>query len=372
MSSFHQLKEKQGMLQQQGFTSKASHNPLDTNLDGSQYFGGIKATAISTSNGTTKKAKATPSSASSSDKPVKAIVKKKLKPPGSTSYASPHSSSSTKHKAKTTPPSASLAATPVAKSIVKEKKKLAAKGASSSSAPRAQVAQNGIAAPPSSAGSKTKPMKSIVKKKKKKLSRNTDRKPPSTSKADLAKMLRERCKLRLDDFDSRFDYTYDSKSAAKFAGQRRGGEMYMPPKGFSKIGLNMKKRYPNSSDKWLKKNEWAIVYHGTRARPTYIQSIIRNGFMIRGGKESATNGERFGEGVYCSPDPEYAVRYARKHKLDSQHGDEFVIVFQCRVKPGEYIKEREYSKGDNEGAIWRVNDPRFIRPYAVLLSDDAK
>ena len=32
----------------------------------------------------------------------------------------------------------------------------------------------------------------------------------------------------------------------------------------------------------------------------------------------------------------------------------------------------EGSKGDNEGAIWRVRDPRFIRPYAVLLSSDEK
>ena len=168
---------------------------------------------------------------------------------------------------------------------------------------------------------------SIQKKqrKKKKLARNTNRKPPITPAADLAKILRLRCKLRKDDFDPRFNFKYDEKTTAKFAGQDRGGETYLPPKGFAKLGLNMAKRYPASNGLWLKKQRWPIVYHGTRARPTYIQSIIRDGFKVRGGKDSAVNGEVFGEGIYCSPDPEYAVRYARKHKLDSPHGDEFLV-----------------------------------------------
>ena len=192
---------------------------------------------------------------------------------------------------------------------------------------------------------------------------------PNVSLAQLAEMLRAHCQLQLDDFDSRFDFTYTDGQAAKLHGPR-GGELYLPPKGFNKLGLNVKKRFPKSNGKWLRNGSpdcWPIVYHGTRAQPSIIRSIIRDGFKIRGGKDIAHNGQRYGAGIYCSPDPEYAVCYAREHKLDLKSGDKFVVVFQCRVKPGEYIKE-----GDGNPAIWRLQDATKIRPYAVLLSSDEK
>ena len=115
-------------------------------------------------------------------------------------------------------------------------------------------------------------------------------------------------------------------------------------------------------NKWLQKESgWPVVYHGTRARPCIVRGIVREGFKIRGGKETAHNGSRYGQGVYCTPDPAYAVQYAKQQKLESsEHDDEFLVVFQCRVEPDSFTVERDTNDNDSK-AIWRVTDPTNLR-----------
>ena len=44
----------------------------------------------------------------------------------------------------------------------------------------------------------------------------------------------------------------------------RGGEIYNPPIGWAKYGLNVSKRFDNKNDDWLgfehQKGEWCIAY----------------------------------------------------------------------------------------------------------------
>lgn len=88
-----------------------------------------------------------------------------------------------------------------------------------------------------------------------------------------------------------------------------------------------------------KDSGWVVAYHGTRATPKIIASIVREGFkaratpspmahqplfqpvfrpapllpsrllQIRGGATAPLNGAAHGTGVYCSPTVEYAKEY---------------------------------------------------------------
>uniref|UniRef100_A0A7S3U0U9 PARP catalytic domain-containing protein n=1 Tax=Emiliania huxleyi TaxID=2903 RepID=A0A7S3U0U9_EMIHU len=191
---------------------------------------------------------------------------------------------------------------------------------------------------------------------------------PELTCDELRKILRIRCKLVLNDFaEKKYDFRYTREKSEKLAHQERGGRKYLPPEGWAKLALAVKDKY--ASNKWLQKESgWPVVYHGTRARPCIVRGIVREGFKIRGGKETAHNGSRYGQGVYCTPDPAYAVQYAKQQKLESsEHDDEFLVVFQCRVEPDSFTVERDTNDNDSK-AIWRVTDPTNLRPCAVLMS----
>lgn len=232
------------------------------------------------------------------------------------------------------------------------------------STPRMPKVKHGANTPKSSTD------KTVIKKKSRKPKpwserRTKDRILPNKSLDEMRDEIRLRCKLRKDDFDPKFDYKYTDERSARIRRKsgKRGNEAYLPPKGWCKLALAVMGKYKN--DQWLgKDNGWPVVYHGTRARPTYMHSIVREGFKVKGGKEAAINGEVFGSGIYVTPDPEYAQRYAKKQKLVAAWGDELDIVFACRVKPKKFEKEK------SDPPIWRVSDPRHCRPFAILLSGD--
>mmetsp|Transcript_106723 Transcript_106723/g.188998 ORF Transcript_106723/g.188998 Transcript_106723/m.188998 type:complete len:510 (+) Transcript_106723:42-1571(+) len=176
----------------------------------------------------------------------------------------------------------------------------------------------------------------------------------------LREALTKRCQLSEDDFDSRYDYVYDDSSVHKFGGMR-GGSCYMPPVGWTKLALNVQNKY-EPFGKWLdKENGWPVAYHGTAAEPTTIKDIIRGGLKIRGGKERALHGERYGSGVYCSPDVDFAMRYS-----DKLLENEMFIVFVCRVRPGKYRIEKPAGGSEQ----WIVQDEADIRVCAVLLKSN--
>ena len=46
-----------------------------------------------------------------------------------------------------------------------------------------------------------------------------------------------------------------------------------------------------------KNSGWAVAYHGTRASPAAIASIVREGFKVNGGAAAPENGNAHGTGV---------------------------------------------------------------------------
>eukprot|EP00929_Paragymnodinium_shiwhaense_P121071 TRINITY_DN93187_c0_g1_i1.p1 TRINITY_DN93187_c0_g1~~TRINITY_DN93187_c0_g1_i1.p1 ORF type:complete len:206 (+),score=22.94 TRINITY_DN93187_c0_g1_i1:57-674(+) len=193
------------------------------------------------------------------------------------------------------------------------------------------------------------------------------RSPPPQRPKDLRRLLKEKCDLSPKYFDPEYDYVYTGKKARRLSGQR-GGENYIPPAGWTKVALNVSKYEDEDAGKagdWLRTDEeeggWPVVYHGTRAVPANIRSIIRKGFKLRGGRHKPHNGAKFGDGIYCSPDPEYAKRYAEDYPLsDSDEDEELLLVFMCRA--------RTHVKTSNP-KVWLVQEPDDIRPCAVLFGD---
>lgn len=176
----------------------------------------------------------------------------------------------------------------------------------------------------------------------------------------LEQKLRAKTGLIKRHFEPKFHIKYTSHCVDSMS-QSRGGEAFVPPLGYTKLALNVIDKYPD--DNWLDKRDgWHVAYHGTRCRPCIIKSIVAEGFKVKGGKAKAVNGTRYGEGVYCTPNPEKAEQYAKDLPfLDRDKGDSYFVLFSCRVRPGEY----EVCSSDH----WLVADPLNIRPCGVLLKD---
>ena len=71
-------------------------------------------------------------------------------------------------------------------------------------------------------------------------------------------------------------------------------------------------------------------------------------------------GAKYGEGIYVSPSAEFAVKYAQERPFESNSGNEYLLVFQVRVKPDRIHKETD--------DIWRVSKARYCRPCGILLA----
>ena len=107
-------------------------------------------------------------------------------------------------------------------------------------------------------------------------------------------------------------------------GEKRGNEKYIPPIGWTGYGLKVSGIYGN--DTWLGMNnipgEWCVAYHGVAngqgsKEVAYITgNIYKKEFKpSTWGKATYDDdlrhpGKKCGLGVYCSPNPAYAERYA--------------------------------------------------------------
>ena len=107
-----------------------------------------------------------------------------------------------------------------------------------------------------------------------------------------------------------------------------------------------------------------MAFHGTVGDWRGIKDIVENGFRIRGGAAAPRHGERFGPGVYCSPDPEVAARYAAAQPLPTYDHEMYCVVFQVRVRPGCYS---EHWHDDDQCHCWVARDPQDVRPTGILL-----
>ena len=137
----------------------------------------------------------------------------------------------------------------------------------------------------------------------------------------------------------------------------RGGEIYNPPVGFHRYGLNVLGKYDNGNNDWLsydnRKGEWCISYTGLSG---YIKDINAN---IENDNDIKHPGKKVGNGVCC-------WIYSNMPKIKSVpikiNGTKYIIVLMVRVKPDKI----RIPETDNN--IWVVNGtPDEIRPYGILL-----
>lgn len=151
--------------------------------------------------------------------------------------------------------------------------------------------------------------------------------------------------------------------------RERGGAAFQPPPaGTVKLALSMSRKYPD--DNWLDRDKgWPVAYHGTNADEELVKSILSKGLLVRGGRSKPRIGERYGEGIYLTPDPKMAAtfcdrpvrlsersrpRFCKSHEL-------FHLVIQCRVRPGSFTTTASRRPG------WRVPSETDVRVCGLLL-----
>jgi len=141
----------------------------------------------------------------------------------------------------------------------------------------------------------------------------------------------------------------------------RGGQVYNRPYGWNKVALNVKDTY-NDTD-WLGgtkggqrmhevEGEWPVSYHGTKAHSA--NKIALEGFDGKKGKRF-----KYGRGIYSTPDPEKAEKYATVYEYQ---GKKYKVLIQNRVNMDDtaYIPSRDFFLTADE-----VN----IRPYGLLFKE---
>ena len=181
------------------------------------------------------------------------------------------------------------------------------------------------------------------------------------------------CKLTPDMFDSKGN----NKDGGWGENETRGGEPYIPPKGWIRYGLNVLGKYDNGNDDWLaydnRAGEWCIAYHGvgqgqTSDKVKNIVNLIANSNLKPGSGQAYEFHEdcrhkpnKVGRGVYCTPDPNVTIddEYAG---IADVNGESYYMAFMLRVKPDKI--RCSASKKD----YWVLNgNDNEIRPYGILI-----
>ena len=139
--------------------------------------------------------------------------------------------------------------------------------------------------------------------------------------------------------------------------EKRGGRPYYPPKGWLGYGLKVWGKYDKGNNEWISYNggpgEWCVAYHGAS------QKLNQNYKKMREVEDSNHPGQKVGEGVYCSPNP---------NVLDQEGGvvqvgnSQYKIGFMLRVKPNKIRIAK------NNSDYWVLNgNSDEIRPYRILI-----
>lgn len=164
-----------------------------------------------------------------------------------------------------------------------------------------------------------------------------------------------------------FDFTNLSDSAAC----KRGNESYVRPKGWYRMALKVKGKYPDG-DTWLGTDgwrshsvpgEWPVSYHGTGLEGA--RGIIKSHYK-------AGNGQTFGRGIYSAPNLQDAEGYCKTFKSDIT-GKTYKVIMQNRIIPekrqihGNYwlIPVPQGTSADEEKRIAESS----IRPYGILIKE---
>jgi hypothetical protein len=146
-----------------------------------------------------------------------------------------------------------------------------------------------------------------------------------------------------------YDRVYTEKDRAKT--YSRGGQVYLKPVGWQRIGLKVIGKFEN--DIWLGNSDgvgvWPVSYHGT-SRDS-MNSIAGEGYML-----SKSFNFAYGRGIYSSPDIAVAEGYT---KTFTNGGQTFRVALQNRVNPA--------SLKIATNKIYVSEKQEDIRPYGILI-----
>ena len=176
-----------------------------------------------------------------------------------------------------------------------------------------------------------------------------------------------------DFFDPSFDFDFTHLSDSSEC--MRGGEIYKRPKGWYRLALKVKGKYPDG-DTWLGTKgwrnhsvpgEWPVSYHGTSLKGA--KGIIKSHY-------SAGDRDLYGRGIYSTPDIHAAEEelYAKTFTSKTTRKSYKVIV-QNRINP----EEREICQQSNywlipvhkraSAAAQKRIAESSIRPYGILIKE---
>ena len=209
------------------------------------------------------------------------------------------------------------------------------------------------------------------------------KKPAYKYNKEAYKFLTDGCNIKPDFLDKRGNCQAGWRKKSK-NGPKDFSKDYIPPEGWTAIGLKVASIYDGGNDAWLgtgnNKGEWYIGYHGVKSIDA-IHGICVDGFRRGSGQvykddvniNPLTNKQfpKCGEGVYFTNDIEEAKKYTLP--ID-YNGNKYRIVFMCRVNPykvriASLGDKKEYwiVEGDKLGDLYGKKRSDEVRPYRILV-----
>ena len=179
------------------------------------------------------------------------------------------------------------------------------------------------------------------------------------------------CKLSRTQLDPR-----GNRCIGWAVGEKRGNKEYIPPIGWTGIGLKVIDEYENN--KWIGMNngpdEWCVAYHGVgRGKQSdnvkHITGLIYKGKNFKPGmnqehkncNDKFHSGQKVGVGVYCTPNIKTAEGYTGVSNIN---GKNYKTVLMVRVNPSSI---RCCDNHDWAKDYWVVSgNSDEIRPYRIL------
>lgn len=153
------------------------------------------------------------------------------------------------------------------------------------------------------------------------------------------------------------DHRGDNKNQGWGYNETRGGRPYIPPKGWIGYGLKVWGKYDKGDNNWIAHNgvqgEWCVAYHGAS------QKLNQNYKQMRDVDDANHPGQKVGEGVYCSPNPNVLDLEGGVTQVGNKR---YKIGFMLRVRP-EKIRIAKTNPD-----YWVLNGTSDeIRPYRILI-----
>lgn len=172
-------------------------------------------------------------------------------------------------------------------------------------------------------------------------------------------------------FDPKYDFDFTNLSDTSMCW--RGDERYVRPKGWYRIALKVKGKYPDG-DAWLGTNgwrsnsvpgEWPVSYHGTTlegAKGIVINHYIPGPRML------------YGRGIYSTPNLSIAEKYYAKSFTSQTTGKTYKVIMQNRINPKKrvFCPFNEYwliCVNDSQSAEQKETVESSIRPYGILIKE---